>query len=202
MSIYATNSATDYPVIESGTYLARCVSMVQIGTVPVEFKGETKMQNKVRITWELPTETNEDLKPVTISKRYTLSMFSKSNLCKDLEGWRGKVFTDEEAKHFDITVLLGKTCQLSIIHQPKKDGTGEYAMINSIVSVPKGTNVPEQITPSFEFTYQDFDEDKYSSLPDFLKAEMKQSEEYEAHYEPRNTELNSEPATPEDDLPF
>jgi len=209
MSIYATKTSSE-PTIEAGTYLARCISMISIGTVPVEYKGEIKLQDKVRISWELPTELKEfkegeGKKPLTISKNYTLSMHPKSNLRKDLEGWRGKGFTDQEAERFDITVLLGKVCQLSIVHQPKKDGSGSYATINSIVTIPKGTTVPPQITPLFEFTYEDFDEGKFNSLPDFLKDEMKKSKEYKKHLNPSDTEITQEETIPEqkdDDLPF
>ena len=43
--------------VEAGNYVARCYSMVHIGTISDEYKGEKKEASKVRLTFELPTET-------------------------------------------------------------------------------------------------------------------------------------------------
>ena len=51
--------------------------------------------------------------PLTISKGYTMSLHEKSSLRKDLSAWRGKDFTDEEAKGFDISKLVGAYCMVN-----------------------------------------------------------------------------------------
>jgi len=57
MKIIASNTGgTTYEPVPAGTYIARCFSMVHIGTVMETFQGESKLQNKVRLTWELPLE--------------------------------------------------------------------------------------------------------------------------------------------------
>ncbi len=181
--INATNSGSgDYTPVEAGTYPARCYSMVHIGTCKENILGQEKWLNKVRITWELPTETKEfkpgdGEKPYSVSKEFTLSMNEKANLRKFLEGWRGKGFTEAEAKKFDITALLGKPCMLSVIHKTSKQGR-LYADISSVSAMPKGFECPAQINPSFEFSYDEFDEEKFNTLPDFLKDKMRQSVEY------------------------
>lgn len=209
MSVYASSNPTDYKPIDSGTYVARCFSMVHIGTIEQEFQGEKKDSNKVRITWELPTETKvfkegEEPKVLTIGKEFTLSLHEKSNLRKFLESWRGKGFTEEEAKKFDITKLLGVPCMLSIIHKTNKQGK-LYAEISSISTLPKSLACPEQVNPNFEFSLENFDEDKFNSLPDWLKDKIKTSKEYKeitapSHYEDGSAE-DIDPATNEP-LPF
>lgn len=185
MAITATNeSNSSYTPVAAGLYPARCYSMVHIGTVLGEFQGEQKLMNKVRVTWELPTEKKvfkeeNGEQPYVISKEFTLSMHEKATLRKFLEGWRGKQFTEDEAKSFDVTVLLGKPCMISVIHKTSKNGK-TYAEINSVSAVPKGFAVPEQVNPSFEFNYDPFDEAKFNNLPDFLKEKMKASKEYQA----------------------
>ena len=160
--IEATSSGSDFKPVDAGTYVARCYSMVHIGTVEQEYMGEKKDMNKVRITWELPTElykTEEDEKPFSVSKEFTLSMHEKANLRKFLEGWRGKGFSEDEAKKFDITKLLGVPCMISIIHKTSKQGK-VYAEITSASALPKGLECPPQINPNFEFTYTPFSQAK------------------------------------------
>jgi hypothetical protein len=185
MAITATNSGgSNYELIPAGTYLARCYSMVQIGTVEEEFQGLKKMVNKVRITWELPTELKvfnpeKGEQPQAISKEFTLSMHEKSSLRAFLTSWRGKGFSEEEAKAFDITKLLGVPCMLSIVHEPgKKDPSKTYDKIASVSTLMKGVTMPDQINKSFEFTLEKFELEKFDLLPDFLKDKIRQSREY------------------------
>jgi hypothetical protein len=185
MAITATNSGgSSYEPIPAGTYLARCYSMVQIGTVEEEFQGLKKMVNKVRITWELPTEMKvfnpeKGEQPQAISKEFTLSMHEKSSLRAFLTSWRGKGFTEDEAKAFDVTRLLGVPCMLSIVHEPgKKDPSKIYDKIASVSTVMKGVVMPDQINKSFEFTLEKFELEKFDLLPDFLKDKIRQSREY------------------------
>lgn len=206
MAITAKSQSNgDYAPVPSGTYVARCYSMVQLGTHEEEYMGQKKELNKVRITWELPTELKvfkegEEEKPYSISKEFTLSMYEKANLRKFLEGWRGKGFTDDEAEAFDITVLIGKACMVSIIHKTSKNGK-VYADISSVTTIPKGLVVPPQINESFEFSFEDFDESKLEKLPDWLKEKVTTSQEY---YNLKNPSSVEAPAsTPvDDDLPF
>lgn len=216
MAITATNSGgSNYEPIPAGTYLARCYSMVQIGTVEEEFQGLKKWVNKVRITWELPTELkvfNPDKgeQPQAISKEFSLSMHEKSSLRAFLTSWRGKGFSEDEAKAFDITRLLGVPCMLSIVHEPgKKDPSKIYDKIASVSTVMKGVTMPDQINPSFEFTLENFEQTKFDSLPDFLKDKIRQSKEYKTmispevrHMEEVQAKVDSFKSGEEDDLPF
>lgn len=208
MPITATNKGgSSYEPIPAGTYPARCYSMIHIGTIEENILGQTKKLNKVRITWELPTETKvfkeeNGEQPYSISKEFTLSMNEKSNLRKFLEGWRGVSFTEKEAEAFDVTVLLGKPCLLSVIHKLSKNGN-TYAEISSVSTLPKGMSCPKQVNPSFEFNYNPFSLDKFETLPDFLKDKMKQSEEYKFAITPHITEAEaSKEMDNETDLPW
>jgi len=182
MAITATNEGgSGFEPITAGSYAARCYSMVHIGTVTGTFEGQEKVQNKVRVTWELPTELKvfkeeNGEQPMIISKEFTLSMHEKSSLRKFLESWRGKGFTEAEAKSFDITQLLGKPCLVSILHKVKDGKT--YAELSSVSTLPKGMVCPEQINPNFEFNYDPFDQEKFLSLPEWLRKKMEVTPEY------------------------
>lgn len=208
MSIMANNSGTNYAPVPAGTYAARCYSMIHVGTVLENYLGEEKELNKVRITWELPTELKvfreeNGEQPYSVSKEFTLSMHEKANLRKFLESWRGRGFTDEEVKSFDVTKLLGKPCLISIIHKTSKQGS-QYAVISSCSTLPKGMECPDQINPSFEFSWEMFDREKFDNLPDWLKDKMKTSNQYKLFIQPEHTEVNAESnnLATDDDLPF
>lgn len=206
MAIIATsNASSSYEPIPTGNYVARCYSMVHLGTIEENILGTVKKLNKVRITWELPTELKvfkeeNGEQPMVISKEFTLSLHEKATLRSFLKNWRGKDFTDQEARAFDIEKLIGAPCMLNITHKTKKDGSGVYAEIGSVSTLPKGLSCPEQITESFIFTYENFDELKFNTLPDFMKNKMVTSDEYKLVKSGGNeVEVVSET---EDDLPF
>jgi hypothetical protein len=212
-----SNGSSNYEPIPAGTYLARCYSMVEIGTVEEEFNGEKKWVHKVRITWELPTELKvfseeKGEQPQAISKEFSLSMHEKSTLRAFLTAWRGKGFTEDEAKAFDITVLLGVPCMLSIVHEPgKKDPSKIYEKISSVSRLMKGMECPPQINPSFEFSLSEFDNEKFLKLPEFIREKIKSSKEYQSAIsqvlQPEVRHIESLPQGEinpllEDDLPF
>ena len=188
--IYAEKKGMDTILVEPGTYVARAVQMVEIGTIRQDFNGEERKAQKVSVTWELPTELavfNEEKgeQPFVVSKEYTLSMHEKSNLRKDLESWRGQGYSEEEAKHVDITNLLGQACMLTIIHVPgKKDPSRTYAQIATVTKMMKGQICPPQINPTKLLCYEDFDWELFASLPDFLKDKIKSSDEFKRLQEP------------------
>lgn len=168
-------------LVPAETHIARCYSIVHIGTVRFEYQGQEKEVNKVRITWELPNEMrvfNEEKgkQPMVISKEYTLSLHEKSNLRKDLESWRGQGFTEAELEAFDVSKLLGVPALLGVQHTTKGDNT--FANISSIGKLMKGMECPAQINPSFEFSHEQFDQKKLESLPQFLQEKIKASKEY------------------------
>lgn len=204
MAILATTTNTQRELIPAGNYMARCYQMIEIGTVSEVILGETKVLKKIRIGWELPTElkvfnSDKGEQPCVISKEYTLSMHEKSSLRNDLKSWRGKDFTEEEARSFDVTKLLGQPCMINIIHKPgKSDPAKTYQQISGITGVPKGVPVPELINPIFCLSYDEFDEDKFETLPDFIKEKMKGSIEYAAIKMPHAIHMQQ----PVDDLPF
>jgi hypothetical protein len=217
MAIIAKSSGetTQRELIPAGTYLARCYSMVHLGTVKQSYLGEDKWTNLVRITWELPTElrcfnSEKGEQPCVISKEVTLSMNEKSTLRALLTGWRGKAFSDEEAKEFDVAKLLGKPCMISIFHQASKSNPEKvYERIASISPVMKGMECPPQINLTFEFSVLDYNQDKFDSMPEFIKEMVRGSKEFKQMLQPKPVAQPAQVAQPPvsiedsfDELPF
>lgn len=207
MPINATNSAQPRELIPAGNYIARCYQMIEIGTVLETYKGETKLQKKVRIGWELPEEKRvfheeKGEQPMVISQEYTLSMSEKANLRKMLASWRGKDFSEDEVKSFDITKLLGVPCMLNVIHRPgKTDPTKTIQVIASVGAIPKSVTAPAQINPNLILSYDNFETEVFDKLPDFIKQKMQTSTEYAAMKHPNVQNFAQQPEII-DDLPF
>lgn len=209
MAINATNSGTQRELIPAGNYIARCYQMIEIGTVEELIMGEKKTLRKVRIGWELPEELRvfnpeKGEQPCVISQEFTLSMNEKANLRKMLASWRGKDFTEDEAKCFDISKLLGVPCMLNIIHKPSKtDSSKVYEQIGSVSPLPKSVKCPDQINRIIKLEYDNFDWGVFDSMPDFIKQKMKGSKEFAAMQQPNVTNVSDQAEhIGEDDLPF
>jgi hypothetical protein len=170
--------------VPQGLHLGICTEVVDLGTQTGEYrKGNVvsvKHQRKVAIRWTLPTvlyeEGDKAGQPMGIGKTYTASLDEKSNLRKDAESWRGQAFTAKELDGFNLSALLGKPCQLQVIHETKGDKT--YANIKSIVGVMKGTPIPAVDTELRMFDLDDFDQETFDALPDWQKEKIVASPEY------------------------
>lgn len=209
MSIRVPNQAIE--IIPAGNYVARCYSMIHIGTVSNTYGNDVKLQNRVLISWELPTllyEHEEKEYPSIISKEYTLTMGSKGNLRKDLESWRGKAFTEAEADDFDLTKLLGAACMLNIIHKTSQTSGNAYANISSISRVPEGLTCPQAMKEVYEFNYDDkFSTQAVEIMPEFIRNKVMSSQEYLAKIsgseeQPPQDVPEMSQGEPDDDLPF
>lgn len=124
----------------AGTHAAVCCDVVDLGIVKVEYAGKAKQQHKVNIVWQIEEE-RDDGKPFTVRKRYTVSLHEKSSLRKDLESWRGRAFTDEELRGFDLENLLSVPALLNVIHAPGRDGS-TFANVSAIMKLPKTMQPP------------------------------------------------------------
>jgi hypothetical protein len=122
----------DRPKAPPGLHPAVCCDVVDVGMRVNRFG---KRQHKVYIVWQLDVVDPDTGARYEAIRNYTLSLW-QSNLAKDLQSWRGKPFTAEEKKGFDLERLLGANCQLQIMHQ-ERNGT-VYANVESVVPPAKG----------------------------------------------------------------
>jgi len=131
MPIYARTKESDYEVAPEGLWHAVCVDVVDLGIVESKFGP----QEKIEIRWQLEEKDSKG-RPFLIVQRYTPSLHDKSRLKPMLEAWRGRKFTAEEQKQFDIEKLLGANCQLQVIHNIKDEGR-VFANVQAVVPAPR-----------------------------------------------------------------
>lgn len=145
MSFVASDSGGgNFKRVPPGAYIGRCYSLVDLGTQLTTGQYGEKLQHKMRIGWELFGEDEEgkpltieiDGKemPLTITKGYTVSLHEKAGLRRDLAAWRGKDFTDEEAKGFDVQKLVGAYCMVNVTTSETNGKT--YSNVAGLTPLP------------------------------------------------------------------
>jgi len=179
-----------------GAHPARAFRVLDLGTQP----GSDLYPNpkkKIVIFWELSDETVEvdgEPKPQIVSEWFTASLHEKSKLRPFLESWRGKPFTAEEAKGFDVAKLLGAPCLLNIIHND--DGR---ARIAGVMRLPKGMTAAEPFNPPVQYSIEDGESEVFKSLSERMQDIIRQAEEWRGSAAPESAQ--GDPVS-SDDIPF
>lgn len=156
-----------------GSHVARCIALIDLGT-RAGIYGEKR---DVLVRWELPGEVNKEGEVATASAFYNQSLNEKANLRIMLKSWRGRDFTEEEARGFDARNILGKPCLLSIIEKKTQKGDIKH-VVSAVTAIPKGMAVPEQVTPSLYFSLDNYDSKVFEQLGEGVQKMVKESAEY------------------------
>lgn len=165
-----TGGGGDFTPVPQGTHIAICDQVVDLGKqlIKSQMYGES-IKHQVYIRWQIPEERvqwehdgQKHEGPAVIGKTYTVSLGDKANLRKDLQAWRGKPFTPEELRGFDVAKLLGVPATITVTHTEKDGRT--YANIASVGGIPKG--MPK---PVGEGEYILYDADNQSSFEKLSK---------------------------------
>jgi hypothetical protein len=114
-----SDNGGDYEPIPTGMHRAILINYFDVGLQP-GFQGDVA-RKKVVLLWELEARNDKTGKRFTITKTYTQSIGDKSNLGNDLSSWRGRPFTTEERKAFEMDNTKGKSCQINVM--PKEPGS-------------------------------------------------------------------------------
>ena len=178
----------DFKKVPPGVYVARCFSLIDMGTQITDGQYGQKEQHKIRIGFEVFGEDeqgapltvvldNKEM-PLTISKTYTLSLHEKAGLRKDLAAWRSRDFTEEEAKGFDISKLLGVYCMLNIT--TSENNGKSYTNIAGITPLPQALKnaKPEGVHTLIAFDLDNPDWAVFQGFHEKLQDTIKQSPEF------------------------
>jgi|TARA_R110000803_G_scaffold210577_1_gene282754 hypothetical protein len=185
----------NYEQVPVGTHNATSYMLVDVGTHDETFEGETKKRHSIFIYWELNDIKMTDGRPFSIMKQYTLSLNEKSALFKDLCAWRKKRFTDEELKGFDLTSVLGVTCDLEVGLT-----AGGKAKVTSVYSPDGGAKKNATVNEQLAFDIDEYAKGEKSmneawvSLPSWVQTKVDESFEMVAVNRKRVDNHNNEPA--------
>lgn len=217
MSFYVEDKGGEFERCPPGSHLARCYRIVDLGTQKKEFKGVAKMLHQITIYWEIHGSDDEgqplkmkDGRPFGTFQNYTLSWSPKANLRIDLQSWRGKEFTEEEMRRFDLKTVLGAWCMLNLIDSKGNDGK-TYTNVKGITPVPaviKKSGLPEPVNPLQIFQLDSPDMEMFATFHERLKAKIAQSPEWQKlQGKGQNTTIATSTRAPaeeidSDDIPF
>ena len=175
--------------VPQGMHLARCYRVIDLGTQKSEYLGTVKHLPKVMLQFEVhgedemgkPIVTGKN-EPMSISKNFTLSLAEKATLRKDLQTWRGREFTPEELRGFELKNVLGAWAMVSVIKAAGANGK-EYTNIAAIMSVPpaiKKAGLPEGFNTPGIFSIDEPDMTMFETFSDNLKQKISGSPEWQA----------------------
>lgn len=163
--------------VGAGSHHGICYMVVDLGTHHGTWEGKPIVKRQVQLGFEVPAARIEvdgkDL-PRVLRAWYTFSMYKQAPLCKNIEKWRGKVFTSqEEADEFDLKTLLGKNAIVSSVIN--KNG---YDKVEGLGCLMAGM---QEKQAENDFLYYSIDEHGLNipeGMYDKIVAKIKDSDEY------------------------
>lgn len=116
-----------------GLHSAVCVDVIDLGMQATQWGEKPKLD----LVFQIEEINPETKKRFTVHSRFTVSLHEKSGLRKALECWRGRKFSKDELKKFDLEKLVGAPLQIQVVHNVVDDGK-VYANVNAFVPLGKG----------------------------------------------------------------
>lgn len=179
----------DFTPVPQGMHLARCYRVIDLGTQESTYLGKTKNLAKVMLQFEVHGEDDSGKpiltakgEPMSISKNFTLSLGDMATLRKDLQTWRGKEFTADELRGFELKNVLGQWAMISVIKAMGTNGK-EYTNVAGIMSVPasiKKAGFPKGHNELKLFSIDEADMVLFESFSNGLKEKIGKSPEWQA----------------------
>lgn len=206
MAILATDSGSggDFKQVPSGNHIGVCSMVVDLGKQRITSQqyGES-IKHQVYIAWELPGEEiewtdkdgNQQKGPMRIGRSYTLSLHENAALRADLESWRGRAFTEQERRGFDIVNLAGAPAMVNVTH--KEGGGKTYANVTAVTPLPKGMAKPVLFAPAL--IYDNDHLSAFESLPEWLQKKVR---DQVIDQQSPNNNASGFPDDLDDDVPF
>lgn len=183
------------PPMEPGTYMGICIGVVDIGEQNSTFNNTSKYSDKILFVFEFPSEMIEvegEMKPRQLSKEYTRSVDDRSSLKALISAWTGKSYTKEELLEFDVFDCIGQACMVTV----GLSSNGLYANISNVVQFPKGFPAPSTETQYYKFDMDDWKDEVFAELPEWIQNKIKKSTQYQKLHAPTDSiEVKTEPLT-------
>ncbi len=171
-----TSSTKNIP--EQGRHAAICIGVIHAGSQPDIYKGEGHTNPTAQIQFELPFCHDRDGHPFKASHWYNLSLSTRANFRKLIDGMNGTPLTTEQLLNMEMTWLLGKTCELDITHAEKNGYTNPR--IIGAYPLSKGRQVPNATNDAVYFDLEKPDLQVFSRLSAGVKDMIQRSPEWQA----------------------
>jgi hypothetical protein len=201
MALNVSDTGSSFELPPAGVHVARCYRLIDLGTQTSNWQGQTKRQPKVSLAWELLGDDRmADGRPFTITRRLTASLGEKATLRSLLQSWRGRAFTPEELKGFNLPSIVGAYCLANLVHESKDGNT--FANLASLMPLPKGMPKPDPVNPTLVFDLAEPDDDVWEQLSPRMQEIILESPEGRAWMNGAPVTDNGIPESPDADIPF
>jgi len=169
--------------LEPGIYTGICVGLADLGEQknPIYNNYHERVLLFFEIVGEFVDVGDGEAKPRWLSKEFTKSLHSRSNLAKTLKSWRNMEFTQEETDGgFDLKQMVGQACQLQVMLKESSNDGREFNVIENIMGLAKGTTVREPISDLLIFDMDDMPkaEETFPKLPQWVRDRIQKSTEW------------------------
>lgn len=179
------------PPIPAGQYLAVCVGVFDLGEQYSEkFKNYSP---KLMITFDVPAVTVEvdgKQEPRQLSREFTICGKNNSKLRAFISSWNGVQYSDEAFGEFDPLTQIGKPAMINVL----LNETGEYANIDTIMSLFPGLPTPTTQTQMKIWDMDAWDDKAFEELPAWVQEKIKKSTQYQKEHAPATTIAVTSPA--------
>jgi hypothetical protein len=148
-AVVAKQAGVEFTPHPEGMFAMTCVDVINLGDRLKSFKGTNPYLAPTVLLVFQSGEVNEAGRVHEVSKEFTVSMGKKSALRPFLGAWRGKSYTDEQAREgVELHKLVGRHGLVSVEHRTSPNTGRTYANIAGIASLPKEMTAPS--LPDYE----------------------------------------------------
>ena len=152
-NVTATDNSKPFTPHPDGQYAMVAVDVINLGQRVEQYPGKpARIVDKVAVVFQSGEVNHETGRLHEVSPEFTLSMYETAKLRLFLESWKGKSYTEEEAKKgVALHRLVGWPALVSVEHKRSQKGR-MYATIKSISPLPKMMTapvLPEYVRPDF-----------------------------------------------------
>lgn len=166
MALKNISEGSNFELPEPGLYPCVVTGVVDVGAQT----GAFGVKQKVYIVLELIGPTMSDGHPFTLSRPFTPTLNKAGNLLPFLESLRGRSFTPEEKKDFDLTKIAGKPGRVVVQHSTSESGK-TFANIANMLPPERGQPVTA-INPILVYDCDEPDPAVFSQLSEWLQKQI------------------------------
>lgn len=197
----AKSNDKPFPIHPEGpTFPARCVDVIDLGEAVITYPNSPSYlaQKAVLVFWTGKRDIASG-QVTNVHMEFTLSMGKKANLRAFLESWRGKSYTDDQAKEgVPVDKLYGAPALIAVEHKEAKSSDRKYARVRSVSPLPEEMKGSLPKVEDIEYTRDEW----WTKKREAIATETKKFRE--AIGAPTEDNFEEFPAAQEgdDDLPF
>lgn len=183
------------PPMEAGSYLGVCIGVVGLGEQETRWNGKTRYAEKIKFVFEIPEETIQqdgEERPRQLSTELSMAKKESSKIRQFLSGWLGRVLSDDEYMNMEFFELIGRNAILNVV----RSEDNQYANIASASPLLKGQKPVQTVSKTLKFDANDWNDEEFEALPEYLKERIKKSTQYKNAHLP-DQEVSVEAANQE-----